>query len=252
MDSASNVPCANRLSYRNWLFMAAFRSNAILLGLLGGSASALFLYNTSHHTIRLDDPSNLGTRVDPATSIAFPTTLQPPSSPPLTLIGLGVRTVSFLSYKGVPESASFDERIDTIVKNVTCAIRIGKQSLAFENFGCISSFIKEYNTIVKEANALTLDQEQALEPPLQELKAVFPLTQLQKHTPLVVYSSPTKNPSDARSLIFEGLGDVKNTWIAEHFFKVYFTGKGLDKDCERGSGRYGASRQSQTWSSLKP
>jgi len=28
-------------------------------------------------------------------------------------------------------------------------------------------------------------------------------------------------------LVFEGLGDVKNTWIAEHFFKVYFTGNGV-------------------------
>jgi len=34
-------------------------------------------------------------------------------------------------------------------------------------------------------------------------------------------------------LIFEGLGDVKNTWIAEHFFKVYFTGKGVSPELIR-------------------
>ena len=94
-----------------------FRLNPILVGLLGGSAGALYLCNTPHQTIHLDKPSNSATcgvflcclqclfdestfgSVDPATSIAFPVTLQPPSSPPLTLIGLGVRTVSFLRIK---------------------------------------------------------------------------------------------------------------------------------------------------------
>ena len=40
--------------------------------------------------------------VDPATSIAFPTTIRVPSKipiPPMTLVGLGVRTVSFLGIK---------------------------------------------------------------------------------------------------------------------------------------------------------
>lgn len=40
--------------------------------------------------------------VDPATSIAFPKTIRVPAKipiPPLTLVGLGVRTVSFINMK---------------------------------------------------------------------------------------------------------------------------------------------------------
>jgi hypothetical protein len=40
--------------------------------------------------------------VDPATSITFPKTMRIPSNigiPPLTLVGVGVRTVSFLGIK---------------------------------------------------------------------------------------------------------------------------------------------------------
>jgi hypothetical protein len=52
--------------------------------------------------ILTDSLINKPVPVDPATSIAFPTELQIPSKLPLptfTLVGLGVRTVSFLGIK---------------------------------------------------------------------------------------------------------------------------------------------------------
>lgn len=39
------------------------------------------------------------TPVDPATTVSHPLTLSPSSAPQLALIGVGVRTVSFLSFK---------------------------------------------------------------------------------------------------------------------------------------------------------
>ncbi|OBZ79731.1 Mitochondrial import inner membrane translocase subunit tim21 [Grifola frondosa] len=79
---------------------------------------------------------------DPATSIAFPTTLRIPSKTPLptfTLIGVGVRTVSFLGIKvysvgfyadltspnlTIPKSASPEEKIEHLVRNGACVLRI--------------------------------------------------------------------------------------------------------------------------------
>ena len=83
-------------------------------------AAAGFVLGISHllmDPIGLDqplDPSTQGKRhiatesfllnsieslVEPETSVAFPHTIQPPSCPPLMLIGLGVRKVSFLKIK---------------------------------------------------------------------------------------------------------------------------------------------------------
>jgi len=101
--------------------------------------------------------------VDPSTSIPFPTTLQLPSKVPLptfTLVGVGVRTVSFLGikvysvgfyadlqspklhvsrlcvfqsekhiqktmYLQISRSATADEKIEHIIRNSACVIRIG-------------------------------------------------------------------------------------------------------------------------------
>jgi hypothetical protein len=101
---------------------------------------------------------------DPATDVVFPTTLELPGTPKLSLLGLGVRTVSFLRIKVYSvgfyadlRQAGFtvghrrikkknalvtiidqflsdfqprldgtpDEQIEHIVRNTTCALRIG-------------------------------------------------------------------------------------------------------------------------------
>lgn len=57
------------------------------------------------------------------------------------------------------------------------------------------------------------------------LRSVFPSNQLSKGTPLVVYSQPSKDDT-TRSLVFEGLGEVDNTWVSKEFFMAYFVGEG--------------------------
>lgn len=104
--------------------------------------------------------------VDPATSIAFPNTLRIPSKFPLpqfSLVGVGVRTVSFLGIKvysvgfyadlanpnlkvtrlprhsrhalftstsQIPVTATPDEKVEYIVRNTSCALRIGESTLS--------------------------------------------------------------------------------------------------------------------------
>lgn len=108
--------------------------------------------------------SQLGpTSVDPATSVEFPKELRVPSKFPLpshTLLGVGVRTVSFLGIQAysvgfyadltaqklkvqfsfsrigivayakvlqqIPPSATPEEKINYIVRNASCVLRIGK------------------------------------------------------------------------------------------------------------------------------
>ncbi|KAG6866846.1 hypothetical protein C0991_008782 [Blastosporella zonata] len=85
------------------------RPNLLHHRLLWGSA-AVAISTTAllgfGHTIYLDagvvDPVAQDSVVDPATSIEFPTTIRIPSKikiPTMTLVGLGVRTVSFLGIK---------------------------------------------------------------------------------------------------------------------------------------------------------
>jgi hypothetical protein len=64
------------------------------------------------------------------------------------------------------------------------------------------------------------------------LRSVFPNNQLKKGTPLVVYSQPSKDGT-IRSLVFEGLGQVDNTWVSKEFFKAYFVGEGNSPAVEK-------------------
>ena len=109
--------------------------------------------------------------VDPATSISFPKSMKMPEniklSSPLTLVGVGVRTVSFLGIKvysvgfyadldnsnlqaspiseqatrpllivnQIPTSVSPEEKIKYIIRNSSCLIRIGPQYFPSFNLG---------------------------------------------------------------------------------------------------------------------
>lgn len=106
--------------------------------------------------------------VDPATSIAFPKTLRVPANipiPPLTLVGLGVRTVSFINIKvysvglyadlddpnlhvsfrrsspqetsdhlllQVPRDLTPEDKIKHIINNTACVVRIGEWNLGMQ------------------------------------------------------------------------------------------------------------------------
>ena len=76
---------------------------------------------------------------------------------------------------------------------------------------------------------------QALEEPMQQLKAVFPNTPLAKYEPLHIFITrpgPFNHPS-SRALIFPGLGRVDDGTVAKEFFLAYFEGHGISPAVSR-------------------
>lgn len=59
-----------------------------------------------------------------------------------------------------------------------------------------------------------------------KLRSIFPANQLDKGTPLIISSKPSKAGSD-RTLVFGDLGSIENSWIAKEFFKAYFIDSGI-------------------------
>ncbi|KAI0724278.1 chalcone-flavanone isomerase-domain-containing protein [Cerioporus squamosus] len=202
-------------------------------------------------TIHLDAeapplPAEEETRVDPATSIAFPTTLKIQSKTPLptfTLMGVGVRTVSFLGIKvysvgfyadlsnpdlAIPKGASPEEKIEYIVKNSACVLRIvptRNTSYGHLRDGFMRA-LQARQVLSKQRGELTPEDELAIQSPLRKLKSMFPNTPLTKHSPLDILAT-APSPKQPRTLIVRDLGSVQSDWLAREFVLAYFEGKGL-------------------------
>ncbi|KAF8311291.1 hypothetical protein DL93DRAFT_2061247, partial [Clavulina sp. PMI_390] len=168
---------------------------------------------------------------DAATGMKFPATIQPPSCPPLTLIGLGVRTVSFLRvqvysiafYADLSNISgdSFEENIENIIAHSTVAVRIiPVRSTSFSHLR--DAFLRTLRGRVqseKKEGSISASTEDV------PLRSIFPNTPLAKGTPLTIHSAPASQ-DEPRALIFEDLGTVKDNWIATRFFKSYFVEQG--------------------------
>ncbi|OJT04791.1 hypothetical protein TRAPUB_4585 [Trametes pubescens] len=221
--------------------------------LFWGSAFAVATGLTLKSTVHLDGEvaptptEEEETRVDPATSIAFPKTLKIQSKTPLptfTLVGLGVRTVSFLGIKvysigfyadlsnpklaAIPQDATPDEKIEYIVKNSACVLRIvPTRSTSYSHLrdGFMRA-LQARQMLCKKREQLTSEEELAIQSPLRKLKSMFPNTPLGKHSPLdILITAPS--PKEPRSLIVRDLGSVQSDWLAREFVLTYFEGKGL-------------------------
>jgi len=179
--------------------------------------------------------------VDPATSISFPKEIQVPSKvtiPPLTLVGVGVRTVSFLGVKvysvafyadlndpslKVPLDMPLEEKVVHIVQNTACVIRIvPTRSTSYTHLR--DAFMRALQArLSRSIQDGTIDEEtaQAAASPLRTLKGLFPNSPLAKHTPLDIFlAAPI--PNRPRPLIFRDLGSVENDWVATEFVLNYF------------------------------
>ncbi|OJA18840.1 hypothetical protein AZE42_00821 [Rhizopogon vesiculosus] len=192
-------------------------------------------------TVRLDaEPAlpNSEFETDPATSIAFPKTLRIPSKFPLpqfSLVGVGVRTVSFLGIKvysvgfyadlanpnlKIPVTATPDEKIELIVRNT---------STSYSHLR--DGFMRALAARMQLAHAratVTPEEEAAAQSPLRKLKSLFPTTALPKGTPLdIILGAPSGSPSRPRTLIFRDMGSVENDWVANEFVLAYFEGNGI-------------------------
>ncbi|KAH9081607.1 chalcone-flavanone isomerase-domain-containing protein [Lactarius deliciosus] len=218
-------------------------SRLTFLGL--GAALALSASAGIAHLDSNDFSNKEATVVDPATSIEFPAVLRIPSKgtlPPFTLIGVGVRVVSFLKIKvysvafyadlsnpnlKIPPSASPEEKVQYIVRNTACVLRIvPTRNTSYTHLR--DAFVRTLQTrqrLAHQAGDLSSDEQLALQAPISQLKTVFPNAPFVKDTPLDIVLSPP-DPRRPRALIIQDLGAIQNEWVAREFVLSYFDGQG--------------------------
>ncbi|KIM48355.1 hypothetical protein M413DRAFT_440083 [Hebeloma cylindrosporum] len=231
---------------------ASHSSRVLLWGTaaLGMTAGCLVLSPT---TIYLDSQvtktlvqQNAGedTIVDPATSIAFPKVMRVPSKikvPPLTLVGVGVRKVSFMRVKVysiafyadlnnpnlvIPRDMSPEDKIEHIIRNSACVIRIvPTRSTSYTHLR--DAFVRALQARLAAAmreGTITEETTQAASSSMRSLKSLFPNAPLAKHSPLDIFlAAPI--PNRTRPVVFRDLGSIECDWLATEFFLNYF-----DKD----------------------
>ncbi|KAJ7666471.1 chalcone-flavanone isomerase-domain-containing protein [Mycena rosella] len=168
--------------------------------------------------------------VDGETGIAFPRTVRVPSqfkAPPLELVGLGVRTVSFLGiqvysvafYADLSSPALQitphmppDDKIDHIVRNTACLLRIvPTRSTSYTHLR--DAFLRALQGRLSPARSKAQSPRTMPRPPLA------------KHASLDLYV-PAPVPGQPRPLVVRDLGTVQNTWVATELFLYYFAGPG--------------------------
>ncbi|KZW02118.1 hypothetical protein EXIGLDRAFT_736828 [Exidia glandulosa HHB12029] len=209
-------------------------------------SSALALSLAPH--VALDAPQQppKDITVDPATGLEFPNTLRIPSRvalPQFTLVGVGVRTVSFLGIKvysvgfyadlanpnlNIPADASFEQKIEHIVKNTACVLRIiptRNTSYTHLRDGFVKTMVARVK-LAKDRGELSQAEEHALVDPMGKLKSMFPNVPLNKGSFLDIFIHP---PSSTRQrlIIFRDIGRMEHDWFAHNFFLAYFEGTGI-------------------------
>ncbi|KAH7340474.1 chalcone-flavanone isomerase-domain-containing protein [Rhizoctonia solani] len=184
-------------------------------------------------------PAEAG-RLDPATSIKFPTSLKLDGESKMTLLGIGVRKVSFLGMKvysvgfyadlskvdnkALRQCKSPEECIDLLIQTTSCALRIvPTRATSYTHLrDAFIRTIQARQALRRKDGSLTTEREEALHTPIQQLKGFFPTAAFKKHEPLhIIISPPTAKP---RELQFYQLGTVRDDWLATEFFLAYFTG----------------------------
>ncbi|KAI0051004.1 hypothetical protein FA95DRAFT_1555049 [Auriscalpium vulgare] len=183
--------------------------------------------------------------VDSATSISFPKTLRVPSkipTPTFTLVGVGVRTVSFLGIKvysvgfyadlsnpnlKISQSATPQEKIEHIIDNTACVLRIiPTRNTSYTHLR--DAFVRTLTArqqLAHKAGTLTQDEVINIQAPVGKLKTLFPNAPFTKHTPLDIVLAPP-DASQPRTVIFRDLGAVQHNWVARELFVAYFDGDG--------------------------
>ena len=141
---------------------------------------------------------------------------------------------------------STDEKIQHIIRNTSCVVRIGECSnllapvyphqiffspVPVRNTSYThlrDAFMRALQArlaLAKEDNLLSEEDAQALGSPMRKLKSLFPNSPLEKHVPLDIYlSAPV--PGKPRVLIFRDLGAIESDWVATEFVLHYFEGQG--------------------------
>ncbi|KAI4520504.1 hypothetical protein K525DRAFT_257470 [Schizophyllum commune Loenen D] len=217
------------------------------LALLGGTAIGLFatsLLWKSQQPLHLDAPpaeKEEDVVVDPETNIAFPKTMHIESKvriPDMTLLGVGVRKVSFLKVKvysigfyadlsnpnlKIPEGATPEEKLEYLVHNTTCCVRIIPYRNT-NNHHLRDAFVRALQLRLNEAiRDKALDEDAGLNASanIRKVKTMFPNVSLNAGSPLDVLLAPPV-PGKPRVAIFRDLGTVEDEFTSTEFFMQYF------------------------------
>lgn len=202
---------------------------------LGAPAALLDRY-----AVRLDViAESASVRVDPATGTPHPLTLYPASAPALTLVGLGVRTVSFLKVKvysaafyvddGALRRSAFGQGGDVgeVVSRILetpsgAAIRIvpvRNTDFAHLRDGLTRSLLARQKED-RKAGKLSDEQDEQVSAAIQQFKNNFPAGKVPRGGELLLVRSP-----DGRlALEYEGkvMGYTTLPWIGENLIGSYF------------------------------
>ncbi|KAG8954217.1 hypothetical protein FRC04_000438 [Tulasnella sp. 424] len=186
------------------------------------------------------------TVVESASGVEFPKviTFKSPQTLPLALLGVGIRTVSFLKmqvyavgfyadltradFKGLTTP---EEKLEYLIRNKAVAVRIvAVRNTSFHHLR--DAYIRALNARLgvqrkENQNSLTAEQEDTIQDSLQVLKSSFPPSSLAKKVPFYMVLSAPSASFTTRSLLIPTLnGKIENTWVAEELFRNYFTGDG--------------------------
>ncbi|KAI0296142.1 chalcone-flavanone isomerase-domain-containing protein [Russula brevipes] len=209
--------------------------------------AAVLAFSTGVGVLHLDSDTfrdKEATVVDPATSIEFPTTLQIPSKgalPEFTLIGVGVRLLSFLGIKvysaafyadltnpdlKIPWSASPEERLEYIIRNTACVLRI------------IPTRNTNY-THLRDAFVRTLQKRRWADHQAEivigraaQASGAYRPTEVcvperaAREGYSVGYRALPSGLEWPRTLIIRDLGAVQNEWVAQEFMLSFFDWQG--------------------------
>ncbi|KAG6889359.1 hypothetical protein C0995_001424 [Termitomyces sp. Mi166 len=169
---------------------------------------------------------------DPATSIEFPKSMRIPSKikiPTMTLVGLGVRTVSFLGIKvySISQNMTSDEKIEEIVRNSACVIRIVPvRTTSYTHLrDAFMRALQARMALGKKNGTISEEEAFAIASPMRKLKSLFPNSPLEKHASFDIFLSAPSHERQ-RTLVFRDLGSIESNWVATEFVLHYFEGAG--------------------------
>ncbi|KAG8911314.1 hypothetical protein FRC00_006716 [Tulasnella sp. 408] len=248
-------------SSRSWnsRLVAISTVSALVLGITLATSEPVRL--ESSYILGFEDDKvaeSFDTIAEPASGVEFPKviTFKSPQTLPLTLLGVGIRTVSFLKMQvyavgfyadltRVDFQASAclcdsrhtmglktpEEKLEYLIRNKSVAVRIvAVRNTSFHHLR--DAYIRTLNArlgVLRKENkdTLTVEQEDAVQDSLQALKSTFPPSSLPKKVPFyMVLPAPSTSPVTRLLSIPTLNGKIENTWVAEELFRNYFAGDG--------------------------
>lgn len=178
-------------------------------------------------------------RIDPSTGTPHPLTLYPASAPELTLVGLGVRTVSFLKMKVYSAGFYVDDvtlRKDSIlppadvgtvverILNSPAALAIRIVPVRNTDFAHLrDGFTRTLLARQKEdrwRGKLSAQEDEEVSEAIAEFKKAFPPGSVPKGHELLL----VRSPDGKLALEYDGkvLGGTRVEWVADNLIQSYF------------------------------